>query len=161
MNNYYLIKPGETTPTGPMTLEAIRAGVMQGTISMDYLCCPEGGAQWQPVGQVVGIAPPPAATVYAQPMPSYGAMPMQTMNPGMFKPANHMAISILVLILCCPLTGIYSVIKSAAVDNLWTEGRYMEAKSASDCALYGNIVGLILGFLIGIIYFFVIAANEL
>lgn len=140
MKNYYLIRPGETTPTGPMTLEDIKAGIMQGTISMDCMCCQEGGAQWLPVSTVVGVPTPP--------LPQFGGMPMPgpTMPGGMIKPGNQLVFSILVLLFCCLPTGIYSIIKSTSVDSLWSQGHYAEAQAAAAEAKKWNIIGACVGF---------------
>jgi hypothetical protein len=81
MSNYYISKPGATTPQGPMSLAQVQAGVANGTITPDYYCCVEGGQQWMPVSSVAN----------APAMPAPGVMPVG-------KPDNQLVWSILVLL---------------------------------------------------------------
>lgn len=126
MNSYYITKSGDTTPQGPMTLEDIKAGMAQGTITPGHFYCVEGGTQWQPVSLL-------------------SAAPAAAMPPTAMKPDNQLIWSILVLLFCCLPTGIYSIIKSSQVDTLWMQGRCADAVASAAEAKKWNIIGAAIG----------------
>ena len=135
MSNYYISKPGATTPQGPMSLAQVQAGVANGTITPDYYCCVEGGQQWMPVSSVAN----------APAMPAPGGMPVG-------KPDNQLVWSILVLLFCCLPSGIYSIIKSCSVDGLWMNGQHAAAHAAAAEAKKWNIIGASVGVVFTILY---------
>ncbi len=127
MSKYYIARAGDTSPKGPMSLAELQAGLAQGRITPDYMYCVEGGAQWLPVSSLAGAAPQP------------GVLP-PTVNS---KPDNLLVWSILVALFCCLPAGIYSIIKSASVDNLWMMGHHAEARAAAAEAKKWNLIGAI------------------
>ena len=137
--NYYICKPGDTAPQGPLSITAIRTMLANGTITREYYYCAEGGAQWQPVGDLIYNKAPAPLPVIA-------------------KPSNHLVWSILSTACCCLPLGIYAIIKSVSVDRLWEQGKYEDAAKAAATAKNCNIISLIIAlieapltFLMGII----------
>jgi hypothetical protein len=65
----------------------------------------------------------------AQPPPGY---PPQ--QPGAQPPDNYLVWSILVTVLCFPITGIVAIVKAASVNGLWSQGRFAEAQAAAASA---------------------------
>ena len=145
MNEYYIAKAGSNTPIGPMTLEQIRMGVDQGSISPYYLYCTKGASEWRPLTELLdgipAIPPSPMAT---------SQIPLQ-MAPGIAKPANHLILAIFTTLCCCLPLGIVAIIKASSVDSLWNQGRYQEAQRAADSAssycTWGIILGIIFNFI--------------
>ncbi len=48
-------------------------------------------------------------------------------------PSNHLALSIIALLLCT-IPGIFAVVKSSQVNGLWAQGQYAEAQASADTA---------------------------
>ena len=145
MRNFYIVKPGDSTPTGPMSMEAIHAGLADGSITQDYLYCQQGAQQWLPVSTLQynrAIAPVP------------------TPAPGLTKPANQLVWSILCTFFCCLPLGVFAIIKSASVDSLWNQGKHAEAISAAKTAKICNLISLGLNVLIIFFYFIAIVAMS-
>lgn len=83
---------------------------------------------------------------------SYQTMPVNNMyNTPSIKPESYFVWSILATVLCCVPFGIVSIVYASKVDKLWDDGRYAEAKAASDNARLWLIIsaagGLIAGFI--------------
>ena len=100
-----------------------------------------------------GAPVPPAANPQPQqqynpqpdPQPQY-QQPQQTKQVYVGnKPKSHLALSIIVTILCCWPFGIPAIVYSAKVNNRWNEGDYAGAQEASKKAMTWIIVSAILG----------------
>ena len=65
----------------------------------------------------------------APPPPGY---PPQ--QPAAQPPDNYLVWSILVTVLCFPITGIVAIVKAASVNGLWSQGRFAEAQAAAASA---------------------------
>ena len=122
--NYYICKPGDTTPQGPFSISGIKDMLASGAITQEYYFCAEGAPQWHPVSKLI-----------------YNRVPAPF--PHLPKPSNHLVWSILATIFCCLPLGIYSIIKSASVDGLWDQGRYTDAIRAADTAKNCNLICLL------------------
>ncbi len=142
MSNYYITRPGDTVPTGPMSLKDLQDGVASGRITQDYLYCAEGGVQWVPVSML-------AAPVSVPKLPGVVVPPMA-------RPANQLVWSVVVAMFCCLPAGIYTIIKSASVDTLWMSGQYAAARAAADEAKKWNLIGLVASVGFYLLYFIVL-----
>lgn len=166
MNDYYVAKPGSQQPMGPMSIDQIRMGMQQGTITPDCVYCTTSMPQWQPLSSLPGLMPAAAPT--PAPMPMGGGMPMGAPMPGvmpgqagmpMAKPDNYMVWSILVTILCCLIGGVVAIVKSSSVNTLWAQGRFAEAKQAADSAKQWCIISAVIGLVLGVIQIAVAASG--
>ena len=127
-------------------------------LTADSLVCPEGGQQWVPLGSIPGLSAylGVQAPGYGQPYAPAGnyAAP----QPGGVPPNNNMVWAILTTILCCLPFGIVAIVKASSVNNLWTQGRYDEARAAAKAAANWSIVAAVVSAVCSIIYMFVYGA---
>ena len=86
--------------------------------------------------------------------------PQNIIGPGN-KPDNYLVWAILTTILCCLPLGIFSIINSTKVDNLWAAGQHAEARAAAEKAKQFAIYSAIAGVVVAILYFFVVAAGSM
>lgn len=83
-----------------------------------------------------------------QQYPYYGQQPYnyQQHEPQTPKcPPTYLALSIILTILCCQITGVIAIIYSASVSSKYRAGDYMGAQKASDRAGVWCIVSIVLG----------------
>lgn len=139
MSQFYILAPGSTQPIGPLTLEQINAQLVAGSINLSYMCSYPGANSWMPLSQLSGVM------TVGTPMPGGDVAAMGG------KPDNYLVWSILGLFCCWPL-AIFCIIKSSSVNSLWMQGRYAEAKSASETAKVCNIVNAVLSIIVIILY---------
>lgn len=85
--------------------------------------------------------------VYQQPNQAYQ---QQQGRPA--KPSSNMVLAILTTLFCCLPTGIYAIILSSKVDNLYIAGEYDEAVRVAGESKKWSIVGIILSVIAWIIY---------
>ena len=114
--------------------------------------------------------PPPAADPQPQqqyynpqpdPQPQYQqTQQAQQVNIGT-KPKSHLALSILVTILCCWPFGIPAIVYSAKVNNRWNEGDAAGAQDASKKAMTWIIVSAILGIVGTVLYILIKGIDNL
>lgn len=76
-------------------------------------------------------------------------------------PPTHLALSIIVTLLCCLPFGIVGIIKSCGVSKDYAAGNYAGAQLASKQAKTWNIVGICCGLFWWIIYIILIACGAL
>lgn len=147
MSDYYIAKPGTQQPMGPFTIEQIRAGIQQGTITPDCVYCVVGMKEWKPLAELPGLSPTPAARPVPGANPTLGGMRI-TNGP---RPDSGLAWSIVVTILCCNVFGILAIVHSARCNALAARGDYAAARRAADSAstwrMWSVIAHLIGGFL--------------
>lgn len=159
MDKYYIVKLGQNMPQGPYDFGVIKALYASGRITRDYYYCKVGGTQWQPLPSIFSptVQTPDVAT---QVYPTPPVFPMAQIPAGIgtpiVRPDNQLVWSILVTIFCCLPFGIYSIIKSASVDTLWSQGNYQAAVLAAAEAKKWNTIGGIVG---GVILLLSIALN--
>ena len=161
MSNYYIAKPGTQQPMGPYSIDQIRAGIQQGTITPDCVYCAVGMQEWLPLAQLPGLNTPKPA---ARPVPG-GARPMPgaAPTPGGLKvatgtaPSSGLALSIVVTILCCVPFGIPAIVNSARCNTFINQGDYAAARQAADkaatwrmWAIIGGVIPLVLNVLIAL-----------
>ncbi|UJH66870.1 CD225/dispanin family protein [Allomuricauda sp. SCSIO 65647] len=60
------------------------------------------------------------------------------------KPNDYLALAIISTILCCPPTGIVSIIYATKVSDAYYRGAYEEAERASKSAKLWGLAGIIL-----------------
>lgn len=70
----------------------------------------------------------------------------------LIPPDNYLVWAILSTLLCCMPLGIVSIVKSASVNTLWAQGKYDEARIASDQAFKFAKYSAISAFAIVVIY---------
>lgn len=161
MNDYYVSKPGAQQSMGPMSLEQIRMGMQQGTITPDCVYCTSTMPQWMPISSLPGLMPAEAPVPMGAPMQMGvsmgGGMAGQAGMP-IAKPDNYMVWCILVTIFCCLACGIVAIIKSSSVNTLWAQGRYAEAKKAADAAKMWCIISAAIGLVIVVIQLLIMVA---
>jgi hypothetical protein len=117
----------------------------------------EGSPEWQGQPPAWQGQPPPG---WQSQQPA-GWQGQQPGWPAQREPDNYLVWAILCTVLCCLPFGIVSIVYSTRVSGLWAQGRYAEAKSASDSAkkwaIIGAIVGGVIYVIIGILYAFIFA----
>ncbi|MBQ5369986.1 MAG: CD225/dispanin family protein [Bacteroidaceae bacterium] len=87
-----------------------------------------------------------------------GAAPSKPQPP---CPDNYLVWSILSTVFCCWPIGIVAIIKSAKVNNLWTQGYYEQAQNTANEAKKWCIVSAVSAIAFMIIYFvFVVALGA-
>ena len=145
MNTYYIVKPGTDTPIGPLSVDEIRRKLQTGEIAADYYYSMPGATDWKPVSQLPGLNDSGAAAM--PPVP--GARVAYAAHSDN-KPSSHMVWSCLGLLCCIPL-AIFSIVKSSSVNSLWEQGKYAEARSASETAKNCNIANVIITIILCII----------
>lgn len=135
-------------------------------------------SQWIPAAHVpelnafLAVPPtPPFPPVsgpnnYSQPnIPPHsgGSFANQTFNQqqcGMtVKPDNYMVWAILSTLLCCLPLGFVSILYAGKVNDYWNNGRYVEAKDASDKARMWAMISAGGGLFIGLISFILALAS--
>ncbi len=133
MADYYIVKPGAMKPEGPMSIDDIRVGMQVGTIPPGTCYSVPGASSWEPVEKLIEgeiILTPSTAQC----------------------PDNYLVWSILTTLFCCMPVGIYAIIKSSSVTNLWNLGKYEEAQRAAAAAksacIWSAILSLVATFLI-------------
>lgn len=172
MSNYYIAKPGTQQPMGPYSIDEIRAGIQQGTITPDCVYCAVGMQEWLPLAQLPGLnTPKPAARPVpggARPMPgSARPMPGAAPTPGGLKvatgtaPSSGLAMSIVVTILCCVPFGIPAIVNSARCNTFINQGDYASARQAADKAATWRMWAIITGLIGGILQFVLTFAAEM
>ena len=155
MNSYYIVKPGTDSPIGPLSVNDIRQKLQTGEITPDYYYSMPGAAEWKPVAQLPGLND--ACDVA---MPAVPGAPAAYPVPQDTKPSSHMVWSCLGLLCCIPL-AIYCIIKSSSVNSLWEQGKYAEAKAASETAKNCNIANVVITIILCIIQVIVTAGTEM
>jgi hypothetical protein len=132
--NYHIARDGQQI--GIFTREDVLARYQSGEIRGTDLAWCEGMAKWSPVSEVFGapaVAAPPPAPVAAAPVPPAGVTPPAASSSSALppKPNNYLVWSILATLLCCPLTGIPSIIFATQVDSKYSAGDFAGAQAAS------------------------------
>lgn len=148
MDTYYIVKPGTDSPIGPLSVDDIRQKLQMGEITPDYYYSTPGAAEWKPVAQLPGLSDTGDAA-----MPPVPGAPVAYPVPMSTKPSNYLVWSCLGLLCCVPL-AIYCIIKSASVNSLWEQGKYAEAKAASESAKNWNIANVIITIILCVISVF-------
>ena len=158
MSNYYIAKPGTQQPMGPYTVEQIRAGIQQGSITPDCIYCTEGMQQWLPIEQLPGLCPKPAprpinATPYIPVVPTAGGS----------RPGNLMTWSVINTIFavpCCWIYGISLFLALFALSNSKKVDRYANMnnlRAARTCATRALVFNIFTSIVLSIIYFLFIS----
>lgn len=75
------------------------------------------------------------------------------------KPDNYMVWAILSTLLCCLPLGFVSILYAGKVNDYWNNGRYVEAKDASDKARMWAMISAGSGLFIGLISFILALAS--
>ena len=77
------------------------------------------------------------------------------------RPENHLVKSILVTLFCCLPFGIAAIVSASRVDSAYDRGDVAEAERLSDKANgYAN-TALVIGLIVGVIYFLIGIAGAL
>ncbi len=152
---YWLMIDG--TRLGPFTPEQV---AMQPGVNADTPVWYTGMADWTVIANVPELAsrisgpavpPPPAPGANIQPpAPApYGFHYPPQAEP---CPANYLAWTIIVTLLCCTPLGIVAIIYSAGVNTAYSSGNLEAARRKSRLARNWTIVAAIAGLLCSIIY---------
>jgi hypothetical protein len=126
------------------------------------------GSAWSEATQAAPGAAPPPTGAYGAPSygaPTYGAPSYgQPMGYGMAAagapPQNYLVFAILTTLFCCLPAGVVSIVKAASVNSKWSAGDYAGAQKASSDAKTWAIISAVVGVVLLIIYFAVIAAGT-
>lgn len=86
---------------------------------------------------------------------------MQTTENKPVRPSTHLAIAILVTILCCLPLGVVSIVYAAQVDSNWNAGRYDVAEDYSNKAKNWAFWGLGIGVLWWILYIILLSIGVM
>lgn len=162
MKTYYYIGLNNQQE-GPFSAEDIKT-----KINLNTMVWCEGMPNWAPastVPELVALLTQPQQPPYGQPQqPPYnpysnqqqygqqqqfGQQQFGAMEQG--KPDNYLIWAILSIVLCCWPVGIVAVLYSTKVNKYWEQGKYDEARSASNSAKTWTIVSAVLGVIAGII----------
>jgi len=134
---------------------------------------PPGGGQPPPPPPGGQPPPPPGGQPQDAPPPPYGQTPYQQppygqpqgpwgqpQSPGGGPPNNYLVWAILSTLFCCLPLGIVSIVFAAQVNNKYNMGDYAGALDSSNKAKQFAIVSAVVGVIVGVIYFAVVAANS-
>lgn len=77
------------------------------------------------------------------------------------RPDTYLLWAILTTCFCCVPLGIYAIIRSSKVENLYAMGDYEGAYKASDDAKKWSIISAVLGLIAGVIYFLILLMTNL
>jgi len=72
------------------------------------------------------------------------------------RPDSYLALAIISAILCCPATGIVSIVYATKVNSLYEDGKYDQAKSSSKNAKTWGLVSIgiaVFGFILYLLIF--------
>lgn len=142
-----------------MAADAVEAGAAAPCPPMPGQQQPYGQQQQQAYGQQQGYGQQQQA--YGQQAPygqAYGQQPYGAQAqygqqvPGGFCPTTWLWQSIVVTILCCLPFGIVGIVKASQVENLWRQGRQLEAERASQAAKTWTLWGFGIGLAGSILY---------
>ncbi len=76
-------------------------------------------------------------------------------NPQMMpKPDNNLVLAIFSTVCCCLPLGIVAIIKACSVNTLYAAGNYVGAVKAAEEAKKWSNIGIILGIVASLAYFF-------
>lgn len=129
-----------------MAADAVEAGAAAPSPPMPGQQQPYGQQQQQAYGQQA-----PYGQTYGQ--QPYGAQAQYGQQvPGGFCPTTWLWQSIVVTILCCLPFGIVGIVKASQVENLWRQGRQLEAERASQAAKTWTLWGFGIGLAGSILY---------
>lgn len=149
MNEYYIAQAGSNEPIGPMTIEQIRMGIDQGSISPYYLYCTRGASEWRPLLELLEGEESSYST-----NTGVARIPIQAIP---VKPDNNIPLAIFTTLCCCIPLGIIALIKASSVDSLWNQGKHQEAIKASESAakycrwgIISTIVLIVINYIINI-----------
>lgn len=90
-----------------------------------------------------------------------GAHPGYGFAPPVPKPSNNLALAILTTLLCCMPLGVVAIVYAAQVDSKWNAGDYQGAMTAADNAKKAAIAGIILGFVVIVLYVLLVGASGM
>ena len=76
------------------------------------------------------------------------------------KPNNGLVWAVLCTAFCCLPLGVVAIIYSTKVDPAWNEGRKQDAIAAAKKAQMMSILGAVLGFVLIVIYLFLVVVAE-
>ena len=162
MSNYYIAKPGTQQPMGPFTVDQIRAGIQQGSITPDCIYCSEGMQQWLPIEQLPGLRPKPAP----RPINATPYVPVAPAANNGARPGNLMAWSVINTIFavpCCWIYGIslflaiFALSNSKKVNKYANMGNFSAARTCARRALVFNIITSIILSILYLIFISIIA----
>lgn len=142
---YYIVINGQQL--GPMEpREATQYG-----LTPETLVWTEGMADWAPAGQIAEFAPflttqqPYAPGGYPHPNAPIGLAAPQC-------PSTHLAMAILVTLLCCMPIGIVSIIYASKVESAFYSGNYFQAQQNSNKAKNWAIAAIFAGAAVVLLY---------
>ena len=145
---YYIAENGKQV--GPIE----EGELLSHGMTVNTLVWHEGMPEWVPAGKVPelaymfgGAAVPPQQPPYPQQPPQYGAAPMRQE-----MPKTWLVESVLATLFCCLPCGIVGIIKASKVSSLYNAGDYAGAAEASAQAKKWTLIGVIVGFVWGVIY---------
>jgi hypothetical protein len=119
-------------------------------VTANTLLWREGMADWKPAGQITelgylfNLSQPAVQQQY----------PQQQFNPQSMppEPSNHLALSIIVTVLCCLPFGIVGIINATKVNSYYMMGNYAAAEKASKDAKKWSMIGIICSAVVWLIY---------
>jgi hypothetical protein len=158
---------------GPVSDEQLQRMAQDGSLRREDLVWREGMADWQPAGDVAGLAFPSVPSYQAPPPPprqdaSPYSPPQYQPAPGTLyvpQPAyggvgtevpDYLPWSIAATLLCCMPCGVAAIVYSAKANNAKKTGDFQTAQEAAKQAKTWLTVSVVLGFLV---YAFAVLAN--
>ena len=127
-DEYFILKPGQKSPQGPFSADAVISMVKAGVIDCTYLYAQEGMATWLPLSGFPGMV------MVQRP----DARP---------RPTNHLIHAVLVTFCCCMPLGVVALYYAAQVNPLYDNGNFEGAQEAADAAARWCLFSLIVGIL--------------
>lgn len=145
---FYIDKHG--VQQGPRTIKQLENEYV---ISRDTMVWCQGMTDWYKASEVEelnGICDtrPPILEVHLRNEPCAE----KDVRPSESCPHTWLIESILSTMLCCVATGVVGIIYASKVENLWSSGRYEEARNAANTAKIWFIIGTSLAFMGIVIY---------
>ena len=71
------------------------------------------------------------------------------------RPQNYLILSVVCTLLCCMPLGVVGIIKASKVNKLYDEGKIAEANQNAEEAKKFATIGIVVGFIVQVIAFFV------
>lgn len=151
---------GNATPESPNATECFQETRQQSAPETNSYN-PQGNGNQTQTGynQMQGNYNQPQGGGFNQPQGNYnqtqtGFNPYAQGNPHMLgpRPSNYLILSIFTTICCCLPFGIVGIIYSNKVDTAFYAGDYLSAVNYSNQARTWNIIGIVSGSLISLIY---------
>lgn len=163
MSTWYYEFRGEAE--GPVDESTLRNLIENDVVTPDTQVWHDGMDDWQRAGSVPGLFdnPPPLSSRPSEPSESSelsgasSSPPPPSSEHTTASPAveSHMAKAILSTLFCCLPLGVVAIINASRVSTALSNGNDQEAREYSAKADKWGNVSIVVGLIVGVLYFFI------